>query len=391
MHHFRNRRLLAVGLTASAALALTACSGSAEAEAPAADLEVGAVDLSADCPETIVYQDSWFPQAEIGYLFQALGDGYEIDQNKKSISGPLMADGEFTGVQLEIRSGGPAIGFQAPSNVMYSDPSVTFASVGMDSAIQLSADFPTVSVFAPLDKSPMMVMWDPVTYPDVSSIEDLGPALEAAGGFLRYSDGTAYIEYLTGTGQVPESVLDGSYDGTPGSFIASGGTMAQQGYASNEPYVYANELPDWNKPVDYQLLADAGWDMIPGALSVRADDLEELSPCLTQLVPVLQQAEVDYFADPSKANDLILTLVDEYAAGQVYSAATIEAADKVLLEKNLASNGSTDGKGDFEPARVAAFFDTAAPIYEKLGNPPAKGLTADDLYTNEFVDPAIAF
>jgi hypothetical protein len=319
MHPARNHRLLALGVTASAALALTGCSGSADAAAPAADLEVGAVDLSADCPETIVYQDSWFPQAEIGYLFQALGDGYTIDQNKKSITGPLMAGGEYTGVQLEIRSGGPAIGFQAPSNVMYSDPSVTFASVGMDSAIQLSADFPTVSVFAPLDKSPMMVMWDPATYPDVSSIEDLGPALEDKGGFLRYSDGTAYIEYLTGTGQIPESVLDGSYDGTPGSFIASGGTLAQQGYASNEPYAYANELPDWNKPVDYQLLADAGWDMIPGTLAVRADDLDGLSPCLKRLVPVLQQSAVDYFADPAKANELILTLVDEYAAGQVYS------------------------------------------------------------------------
>ncbi|THG33303.1 ABC transporter substrate-binding protein [Naasia lichenicola] len=392
MPHNRRRRILALGLTAATAISLAACSTSTDTASESdTDLTIGSTDLSGVCPATIVYQDSWFPQAEIGYLFQLLGSDYTVDTDKKSVSGPLMADGEYTGVSLELRSGGPAIGFQAPSNVLYTDPDVTFAPVGLDSALQLSKDFPTVSVYAPLDKSPLMVMWDPATYPDVSTIADLGPALEKKGGYLRYSEGTAFIQYLTDDGQVPESVLDGSYDGTPGTFVASAGTLAQQGYASNEPYVYANELPEWDKPVDYQLLADAGWDFIPATLAVRQADLESLSPCLEKLIPVIQKAEVAYYDDPSTANAIILKLVDEYQSGQVYSADTIDAAITVLKDEDLASNGADDMVGNFDEDRVSDFYDTAAPIYAQLGNPQPDGLTPEDLYTNEFVDSSIGF
>ena len=33
---------------------------------------------------------------------------------------------------------------------------------------------PLLSVVAPLEKNPQMVMWDPETYPDVETLADLG-------------------------------------------------------------------------------------------------------------------------------------------------------------------------------------------------------------------------
>ena len=86
-----------------------------------------------------------------------------------------------------------------------------------------------------------------------------------------------------------------------------------------EPYVYENELEDWRKPVAYQLIHDAGYPIYASALSVRSGDLESLSPCLTKLVPVIQQATVDYYADPAATNALILKAVDEFDNGWVYT------------------------------------------------------------------------
>jgi len=390
MSHTAARRLFAVGLIATASVALTACAAP-EAPAPSTDLAIGSVDLSADCPATIVVQDSWVPQVEIGYLFQLLGEEYTVNSEQKSVSGPLMAGGEYTGVTLDVRAGGPAIGYQTASSQMYSDDSITLSTVGLDLALQLSSQFPTTGVFAALEVSPLMIMWDPETYPDVKDLSDLGPALAEAGGVVRYSEGTAYMDYLLDSGIIPETVLDTSYDGTPGNFVAAGGKDAQQGYADNEPYVYENEVADWGKPLEYQLLADVGWDAQPNVLSVRTADVETLSPCLEKLVPLFQQAEVDYYADPAKTNAMILELVDAYDTGAVYTSGTIDAALETLQSGGLIGNGSNDTVGDTDPDRVAAFFETAVPIYEATGSAPADGLTAEDLYTNEFIDTSIGF
>ncbi|MFX6794053.1 hypothetical protein ABTH15_19725, partial [Acinetobacter baumannii] len=77
---------------------------------------------------------------------------------------------------------------------------ITLGYVSTDEAIQLSGTTPTKAVMAPLDISPTMVMWDPETYPNVKTIQDVKPALEANKGVWRYFDGSAYIEYLKSAG-----------------------------------------------------------------------------------------------------------------------------------------------------------------------------------------------
>ena len=59
------------------------------------------------------------------------------------MTAPLVAGGTDTGVELEIRSGGPAIGFQQVSAQMYADKTITLGLVSTDEAIQNSAQQPT--------------------------------------------------------------------------------------------------------------------------------------------------------------------------------------------------------------------------------------------------------
>jgi hypothetical protein len=391
-HRVRRSALAAGALTA--ALGLAACGGSSGgssggAGTPAASAAAGALDLAGVCPAKVTIQTDWNPEAEHGHLYQLLGKDHTVNAGKKSVSGPLMFKGQPTGVQVEVRSGGPAIGFATVTSQMYQDTAITLGYVSTDEAVQLSAKNPTKAVFAPLEKGPQMIMWDPATYPAVTDIKSLGAALTASGGVIRYFGGAAYMEYLTGSGTLTKKNVDGTYDGTPAKFVAAKGKDAQQGFASAEPYIYQSEIPAWGKPVKYQLTNDVGYPIYASAMSVRAGELEKLSPCLKKLVPVLQQAEVDYFADPSATNTLIQDLVTQYNNGWVYSAGVAAYSVDTMKKIGLVSNGSNAQIGDMDPARIQKIIDIDTPIYTASNSAPKAGLKPDDIYTNEFLDPSI--
>ncbi|WP_440708371.1 ABC transporter substrate-binding protein [Herbiconiux sp. YIM B11900] len=389
MRSSRSRLILATGLAVTAAVSLAACSSGSSAttgSTSSADLTIGSTDLAAaGCPAKVVIQTDWNPEAEHGHLYQLLGDDYTIDSENKTVSGPLMSGGEYTGVDVEIRAGGPAIGFQTVSSQMYTDPDILLGYVSTDEAIQLSADMPTTAVFAPLDIGPTMIMWDPETYPDAKTVQDV----VAAGATVRYFGGSAYMEYLMAAGIIPESQTDGSYDGTPASFVAAGGKDAQQGFASAEPYIYENEVESWGKPVDYQLINDLGYPIYYGPISVRSEDVTAQADCLKALVPVMQQAEVDFYDSPQQTVDLILELVKDYDTGWVYTQGVADYSIDTALSIGLVGNGPNGTLGDFEDQRVSDVFDKIVPVFEGLGTAPAEGLTPADIYTNEFIDTSI--
>jgi len=375
----------ATGVLALSLAALAGCT-SAPSTPSAADLDIGSVDLSGVCPATVVIQTDWNPQAEQGGLFNLLGPDAVIDASTKRVSGPLYASGEYTGVNVELRAGGPAIGFTGVPAQMYTDPDILLGWVNTDEAIANSEDRPTTAVMATFEKAPWSIMWDPATYPDVQSIKDLSDT----DATVRYFDGTTYMDYLVGSGQLRADQVDGSYDGTPANFLAAGGKDAQQGFATVEPWVYENALDGWMKPVDYQLVADTGYPIYAVALSVRSDDIEDQSACLTELVPVIQQATVDYFADPTEANALLVEAVEEYDNGWVYPKG--EAANSVAQQRNLglAANASDGTFGEFDAERIGDVMSIVEPIMGEKGVAVADGLSAEDLATNTFLDPAIA-
>ncbi|WP_020576995.1 hypothetical protein [Actinopolymorpha alba] len=372
------------------ALAASACGGDATTENPPAKAAAASSappeqTLAGVCPATVVAQTDWNPEAEHGALYELVGPGYQIDADKKRVSGPLMIGGKDTGVRIEVRTGGPAIAYQTVTSQMYLDPSITLGMVSTDGAIGNSDKQPVVGVVAPLRKNPQILMWDPKAHPDWNTIADIGKS----DARVLYVQGSPYGDYLVEKGLLKKSQLDGSYKGTPATFVAEVDKIAQQGFATAEPYIYEHEVRAYARPVKYQLIADTGYDLYPQALSVRASALKELSPCLKKLVPIIQQAQVDYISSPDRTNKLIVELVEKYNNGWAYSEGVAAFAAKEM--RTLAIVGNEDGNtlGNFSSERVQKSFDTIAPLLKKSGKNPKVGLKPTELYTNQFIDSTI--
>ena len=343
-----------------------------------------AVDLSAVCPETIVIQTDWFPEAEHGALYEMVGENPTIDADAKIVSGPLVTQGGAeTGVNIEIRTGGPAIGPQQVVSVMNQDADITFGYVASDEAIENYAEIPTTAFVAPLEINPQIIMWDPATYPEVETIADLATANDGEGVTIRYFETGAYMQFLLADGQVTEAQLDGSYDGGPSVFIAENGAIAQQGFASAEPYNYENVFADWGKPVEFQLIHDAGWQAYAAPLAVLDSKKDELSDCMAAFAPVVQQATVDYVNDPVETNQLIVQAVNEYNDFWTYDEALGAASVELQVELGLVGNGPDATIGNFDEDRLAGFIEVASPVFG------VDGLTPADLITNEYIDESI--
>ncbi len=254
------------------------------------------------CPATVVVQTDWNPEAEHGGLYKLLGPNPSVDTDKKIVTGELTASGGVdTGVKIEIRVGGPAIGFQQVTAQMYTDDSILLGYVSTDEQVQHSADKPTVSLIAPLKKNPQIIMWDPATYPDAKTIADLPKDTT-----LLVFDGGVFPDYLVGKGIVQQSQIEGGYDGTPARFVAADGKLAQQGFASAEPYIYEHEVPEWGKPVAFQLIHDTGLEIYSQTIGTKPENITKFADCFKKLIPIMQQADVDYAKDPAATNTLIV-------------------------------------------------------------------------------------
>lgn len=386
----RSGGLLAV-ITA-AALAATACSsGTNQAEggqtvnnaAPAGT----ANSLKGSCPDTIVFQDDWWPQGENAAVYRLLGENPTVDKAKKRVTGRLVDNGVDTGVQIELRAGGPANNFTPAASLLYTDNSVTIASADVDHGAQVSATKPTLSIFTPLDLSPLVLMWDPATYPTFNTISDIGQTDTK----VLYFQGSTYMSYLTGTGILRPGQIDPSYGGTPDKFVGSKpkpGAVVQQGFLTNEVFSYPNEIDQWKKPVAYQLVSEAGYPNYAVTFTIRPDRKAELSTCLKKLVPILQRSTVSYLAEPASTNKLLSQLVDDFQ-GFAYSEKRAANAAKIMKETAVIGNGTNKTIGDFDLTRVQKLIDIVRPIFEGQKTPVKAGLKPEDLVTNEFIDPSI--
>ncbi|WP_369221590.1 hypothetical protein AB5J52_07145 [Streptomyces sp. R39] len=383
------RRVAVAGVSSAITLVLvTACgSGSAASSAGSADKlpeAPAAQRLAGVCPKTVVVQVDWEPEAEHGPLYNLVGPGYTVDTGKKRVTGPLVTGGKDTGVDIQVRAGGSAIGYQTVPSQMYVDKSITLGTVTTDLAISASVKQPVTAVAALMKKSPQVLMWDPATHPDWKTIADIG----RSNAKVVYVDGSTYASLLVDKGLIKKSQLDGSYDGAPARFVSNPG-IAQQGFATAEPYIYQHEVTAWKKPIKYQLLADVGYNVYPESLSVRSGELKSLSPCLKKLVPILQRSAADFAARPSATVKLISDLVQQYNTGWVYSEGTGTFAAGQMVKLGILGNEADGSLGGFDMKRVASALKTFTPLVEQSGAKVKPGLTAQDLATDEFIDPSI--
>jgi hypothetical protein len=359
-----------------------------DARPPAAANTSGPRALKGVCPDPIVIQKDWQPESEQGHLYQLVGPGYTIDSDKKRVIGPLVAHGVDTGVRIEIRSGGPAIGFQSSPAVMYLDKSIHLGQVPTDVAVEsAAAGQPTTAVVAPLEVSPVAILWDPQQFPQFKTIADIGKTDTK----VLYTEGFTFMEYLVGTGQLRRDQLDGSYTGAPDLFVGTyGGKAALQGFATSEPYLYEHEIKQWGKPLTFQLLNDTGYVIYIDPLAVRSAEKATLAPCLEKLVPIIQQAVIDFMERPEPALDIIVEAARQYQTGWQYSENLARYSVQAMRDLGIVGDGPDQTLGNFDLSRTQRIIDILRPILAQRRQPLKVDLSPADIVTNEFVDPKIS-
>ncbi|CCH86268.1 conserved exported protein of unknown function [Modestobacter italicus] len=376
----RPSRLLGPGAALlSATLLLSACGGSDDDAAAA----VGGDGALSDCPSTVVLQTNWFPEPEHAAAYQLIDPAdAAIDAEAGIYSGPSTADGNVT---IEIRAGGPFIGFQSNTALLYTDDDVMLGMVDTDESVRLSAEQPTKAVVTPLELNPQVLLWDPDKY-DFRSFADIA----ASDATVLYFQGATYMDYLEQQGFVRPEQLDGSFDGSLTRIVA-GEDVVIQGYVTQEPWRLENEFTDFGKAPGYLTLGDAGYDTYGSAWAGTPESVEANSACLTQLVPLLQQGQVDYMYDPTPVNEAISGYLEEI--GQFFQITPERAAaiTDSLNDDGIVANAPDGTLGAFDAERMERMTGLLTGVFDDLGTELADGLTADDLYTNEFIDPSISY
>ena len=337
-----------------------------------------AVDLSGACPNPLVLQTDWFPSPEHGYAYRLIGDAGELDTENGVYRGPLLE----TGIDLEIRAGGPYLGFAPTTATMQLDEGIHLGYVNTDEQIAAWDIVPTVAVAAPFDTNPQILMWSPEAY-SFSSFEDIGQS-DAA---VVYFAGGVFIDYMVDAGILRADQVDPSYDGSPARFVAEGGAVVQQGFATSEPWLYENALEEWGKPVDFLLIHDSGFEIYAQPLVVRAAVLEELRPCLELVVPIFQQAVIDHYADPGPTDAVILQIVENLASFWVLYPGQMEYSSATALALGNVGNGPDDIVGNMDDARMERVTQLLKDVLQGV----PQDIEASEIYTNEFIDPSIGF
>lgn len=370
---------VSAGASTTAAAASTTAGGSSTTAAAAATPDLA----KAGCPATVVVQTDWFPESEHGALYHLLGDDYKVDVNQKRVSGTMTLNGKPLGVKLEIRAGGPAIGSgNTVESQTYTDDAITLAYSTTDTSILRYDKTPMLSVIAPLEKNPQIIYWDPKTYPDIKTLADLGKANVTINVF----GGGTFADVFVAQGIWKKDQVDPSYDGSPARFV-SAGNIAQQGFASAEPWIYKNQVKDFGRDVQYQLLSDAGFPVYSQTLAIRSGDLDKLRPCLKALVPVFQRATVDYYKNPAATNAKIVDAVKQYNTFWTYPAELADFSVTTQVQLGLAGNGPDKTVGNMDEKRIQEVIDALKTAKMEF---PAT-IKPSDLYTNEFIDTTIGF
>ena len=372
-------RLLLTAILCLSISGLIACGGDSQIE----ENDAVASEGLDSCPDPIIIQTDWFPESEYGATYELFGSGtYLIDNENRSVAGTLH-DGEVdTGIGLEVRTGGPAIGFTPVASHMYTDTNITLGYANTEGQITRFNSAPLLSVVAPLERNPQMIMWDPDTYPDVKSIADLGERDITISVFGP----EVFSEVFIAQGIWSAGQVDPSYDGSPANFIASQGSIAQQGFASAEPFNYKNTYEEWGKDVKYQLLHDAGFPVYSQTLAIRSDDKVSLDACLRDLVPIIQRAVVNFSSNPDSTNALIVDVVESFNSFWVYGEEIADYSVKTQSELGLVGNGTNDVVGDMDQNRVQEVID----LMDEAGI-DTNEIGPSDIFTNEYIDESIGF
>ncbi|GAC47838.1 hypothetical protein [Gordonia aichiensis] len=380
-------RAAVVAATASACVAaLAGCTDSSSTSQSATSLPPAPAEfnLASVCPKNVVVQLQWQPQSDMAGVIGLMGPGYNVDANQKSATGPLVYDGKDTGVDITLRAGGPAIGFQSVPSAMYADDSIDLGLVHGDQLVSAAAKQRVVALTPLLQYNPSILMWDPKTHPEWKTIADIGKS----NATVLVSKEQVFPQWLVAKGLIKQSQLDTGYDGAPARFVGDP-SIAQQGFANSEPYTYEHETPSWNKPVAYAMVRDAGYDVYASNVSVRPDKMEKLTPCLQKLVPMIQQTGKNYVNSPEAINKTITDWVSQDVSFTPYSAGEAAYSAKILKDKGVIGPDTAGVWGGYDMTKAQTSIDELIPVLNKSGSDLPAQIPATEIYSTQFIDTKI--
>lgn len=386
-----NKSLLAMLAMSVSFAAVAGCSSSSSSSAlsaagSSASGGTATGELSGICPSTVQIQNNWTPEAEQGAYYELAASGGTIDSGQKTYTAPLLdpSSGKPTGVNVELLAGGPATGYSNPEQLLYENQSILLGVDATDAQIKSYPKTPTIGVVTPMELYDNVFFWDPSKH----NFKGIGDIAASGATLLAYGTHGALTMYLEAKGELKASQVDGAYKGSPADFVASGGSLISGGYATYEPYYYSHQLPAWNKPIAYQLLANTGYNPYSNTTFVTPDNEKKYSACLKKLVPMIQRAQIAYLQSPDRVNNLIVQLASAYKIGGGYNMAIAQYADQTMLADKIVANPPSGAFGSFDMARVDTLIGQLTSTKSAVGLPA--GFSASTLETNQFIDPSIS-
>jgi hypothetical protein len=256
--------------------------------------------------------------------------------------------------------------------------------VSTDEAILTSGRHGTMTVFTAFHASPTIVFWDPDAYPGRTSIDQF----KNWDISVVHASGAPFMEHLVYTGVLHAKQSVPTSDGTPVSYMASGGRMLHQGSATLDPHAYRHVYRDWMKDIDFQYVHDMGWDPYAWSFAVRSDDVEPLATCLALLVPELQRVSQAFLGEPGPVIDRIVETARRFGGDWLYDADQARAAVARIIDDELWTFPTGSTHGGFDANRIDRLIAKARASHSTPGD-IAPGLSSIDIATDRFLDPSL--
>jgi hypothetical protein len=366
----------AIALASVTTIALAACgSDSDESSGDAGDTG------DSNCPSELVIQTDWFPELEHGGTYQLIGPDGTADKDTVSYSGPVQEQYAVSGLETLTISTVKQDKSQASS---LADGDADMAYIPTSDIIKDSGAIPLVAIAKTLDQDPQMVMWDP-TQNDIQEPADFA----ATGAQVLHFPGNSYIDYMISQGFITEDQPNPSYDGSDSAWVADTGSFIQQGFATNEIYKYENDIA-WKDSgpadVSFFTVGELGFKNYPAAITMLESRVDELDSCLTELVPAMQQAWIDFLDDPKPITDAMIGINEAHDGFWALSEGLNEAGMALVDSEDFAVNSPDGTYCSFDPARMETLYGILQPIYADQGTEVADSV--EGVYTNKYCEGA---
>ena len=333
---------------------------------------------AAGCPNPLLIQTSWFPEITKLGSYAIVGPHGKVDTTHGIYYGTVG------GVTVQVASGGPYQGTQNDVSELYLNPSVFMSDVTSTTQIVDYAQHRTVAVMAPLQGTPLGMIWDPGTY-QFTSIKTVG----TSGATILKAGETASTDLLTVQGIIKSTQWTYSYDGSPAKFVASGGKDVIADFIDEAPYSY-DHFPAWSGKPKLKYLPITQYVNTYGtSLVMKPSTMRKYSKCLHTLIPMMQQSVVKLLKNPKPMSN---ALINEAKALNSLSPITTGLNNftlKTIAQFKILANGSDGVYGSFTGNRLTKAIKNLGPVASFEHVKLQQGLKANQLFTNKFLDKHI--